>query len=93
MLLDNQEWSGSYTNGNPIWGKAERQNTQVALRKVDVNKNIAPDVTGMGAKDAVYLLESQGLRVKLHGRGKVKRQSYPSGKQIMKGSECVLVLE
>ena len=92
-IKTNQEWSGSYANGNPIWGKAERQHSQVALQKVDVNKNITPDVTGMGAKDAVYLLESQGLRVKLHGRGKVKRQSYPAGKQVMRGSECVLVLE
>ena len=92
-IKTNQEWSGSYANGNPIWGKAERQHSQVALQKVDVNKNITPDVTGMGAKDAVYLLESQGLRVKQHGRGKVKRQSYPAGKQVMRGSECVLVLE
>ena len=53
----------------------------------------APDVTGMGARDAVYLLENRGLRVKVHGRGKVKRQSYPAGKTIMQGSECILTLE
>lgn len=56
-------------------------------------QNITPDVTGMGAKDAVYMLEARGLKVKLHGRGKVKKQSYPAGKEIVKGSECVLVLE
>jgi len=56
-------------------------------------ENITPDVTGMGAKDAVYLLESRGLRVKVHGRGQVKRQSYPAGKEIQKGSECILTLE
>ena len=92
-IKTNQEWSGSYAKSNPIWGKAERQNTQVALRKMEVNKNIAPDVTDMGAKDAVFLLESQGLKVKLHGRGKVKKQSYPAGKQVVKGSECILILE
>lgn len=52
-----------------------------------------PDVTGMGAKDAVYLLENSGLRVRLHGRGKVRRQSYPAGKTIQEGSECLLTLE
>ena len=57
------------------------------------HQNITPDVTGMGAKDAVYMLETRGLKVKLHGRGKVKKQSYPAGKEIVKGSECVLVLE
>ena len=56
-------------------------------------KGIMPDVTGMGAKDAVYQLESRGLKVKLNGRGKVKKQTYPAGKQIVKGSECVLTLE
>lgn len=56
-------------------------------------QSITPDVTGMGAKDAVYMLETRGLKVKLHGRGKVKKQSYPAGKEIVKGSECVLVLE
>lgn len=58
-----------------------------------IAQNTTPDVTGMGAKDAVYLLESRGLRVKLYGRGKVKKQSYPAGKTIMKGCECILILE
>ncbi len=65
-------------------------------KRVEQNKkygdDIAPDVTGMGAKDAVYLLESRGLKVKLHGRGQVKKQSYPAGKEIVKGSECHLYL-
>ena len=56
-------------------------------------QDIAPDVTGMGAKDAVYLLESRGLRVRLHGRGKVRKQSYPAGKAVKEGSECILTLE
>ena len=56
-------------------------------------RNITPDVTGMGAKDAVYQLESRGLKVKLQGRGMVKSQSYPAGKEIKQGSECVLVLQ
>ena len=92
-IQTNQSWSGSYAKGNPIWGQAERQTNQVALSKVQIEKDITPNVIGMGAKDAVYLLESQGLKVKLYGRGKVRSQSYPAGKQIIKGSECVLNLE
>ena len=60
---------------------------------VKTSEDITPDVTGMGAKDAVYLLESRGLKVKLHGWGKVKRQSIPAGRKIVKDSECVLTLE
>jgi len=89
----NSHWSGSYTNSNLIWGTAERRPNSVELSKSQTDKNITPDVVGMGARDAVYLLESRGLRTKLQGRGKVKRQSYPAGKTIIKGCECVLTLE
>ena len=92
-IKTNRSWSGSYVNGNPIWGKAERQTSQVALQQTEISKGVTPNVIGMGAKDAVYLLESQGLRVKLHGRGKVKSQSYPAGKEVVQGSECSLSLE
>lgn len=56
-------------------------------------QDITPDVTGMGARDAVFQLEKRGLKVRLNGRGRVKHQSYPAGRPIMKGSECVLTLE
>lgn len=92
-IKTNQSWSGSYANGNPIWGKAERQIGLVALQKTPIEKGITPNVIGMGAKDAVYLLESLGMKVRLHGRGKVKSQSYPAGRQITPGSECMLSLE
>ena len=92
-IKTNQSWGGSYANGNPIWGKAERQAGMVTLQKQQIEKGIAPNVIGMGAKDAVFLLESQGLKVRLYGRGKVRSQSYPSGKQIVEGSECILSLE
>lgn len=92
-IKTNQSWSGSYANGNPIWGKAERQTGLVALQKTPIEKGITPNVIGMGAKDAVYLLESLGMKVRLHGRGKVKSQSYPAGRQITPGSECMLSLE
>lgn len=92
-IKTNPSWNGSYADSNPIWGKADRQSNLVALQQVRVDQNTAPDVIGMGAKDAVYLLESQGLKVKLQGRGKVKKQSYPAGRQITQGGECILSLE
>ena len=50
-------------------------------------KNVAgitPNVYGMGLKDAVYLLENAGYRVKVNGRGNVVRQSINSGTRIIK---------
>ena len=83
---------GSYS-GAPVWGKAQRRTSDVALTQTRQDRNVAPDVTGMGAKDAVYLLESYGLKVKLQGRGKVVRQSYPAGRAIVDNSECILTLQ
>jgi cell division protein FtsI (penicillin-binding protein 3) len=92
-IATNSHWGTSYDYTTPIWGVAEQKPKSVQLTKVKMNENVVPDVTGMGARDAVYLLENYGIRVKLHGRGKVKHQSYAAGKPIIKGSECILTLE
>ena len=86
-------WESALRSDAPVWGKAQRRTNDVALTQHPYNKSVTPDVTGMGAKDAVYLLESCGLRVKLQGRGRVVRQSYPAGKAVMEGCECLLTLE
>lgn len=86
-------WNGSGTYGDPVWGRATRKPDEVALTKMDTGTNATPDVTGMGARDAVYMLESRGLKVRLHGRGKVKSQSYAAGRPIAKGAICELRLE
>ena len=51
-----------------------------------------PSVVGMGAKDAVYLLESKGLKVRLNGVGRVRNQSIASGSRIVKGQTIALTL-
>ena len=48
---------------------------------------------GMGAKDAVYLMESKGLVVDIRGYGKVVRQSSPAGAPIFKGGVVELILK
>jgi cell division protein FtsI (penicillin-binding protein 3) len=55
-------------------------------------KNFMPGVIGMGAKDAVYLLESKGLKVALSGMGKVQSQSIPQGTRIVKGQTVTIQL-
>ena len=51
-----------------------------------------PGVVGMGAKDAVYLLERKGLRVRLQGTGRVRSQSIAQGQPVRKGQTVVLKL-
>lgn len=93
-IKQQSNWDGSYLNGNPIWGHAfESSGKTIALHRVpEVDKSIMPDVHGMGAKDAVYLIESRGVKVKLNGRGKVMEQSIGAGQHIKKGMVCSLRL-
>lgn len=51
-----------------------------------------PSVTGMGLKDALFLLENRGLKVKIDGFGKVTRQSLRPGTPI-RGQEITLYLK
>ena len=57
------------------------------------SKHTVPDVTGMGAKDAVYLLESRHIKARVKGRGKVKSQSIHAGTTIKQGMVCELTLD
>ena len=47
----------------------------------------------MGARDAVYLLESRGVKTTVLGRGKVIQQSLEPGHFIKKGEKITLVLD
>ncbi|MFI5170939.1 MAG: penicillin-binding transpeptidase domain-containing protein [Chitinophagales bacterium] len=51
-----------------------------------------PDVKGMGLRDAIYLLESSGLKVGVVGTGKVVFQSVDAGQAINKGTYVTLRL-
>lgn len=92
-IKTNRQWSGSYATGNPIWGKAARTAGEVELRQVRAARDRVPDVMGMGARDAVFLLESSGMRVRLKGRGRVVSQSYAAGQAVVPGGICELTLE
>lgn len=51
-----------------------------------------PDVSGLGARDAIRLLESVGLNVRLHGQGRVQKQSIPAGSKPVRGQTITLEL-
>lgn len=65
----------------------------VILQGKEQLRNFVPSVIGMGAKDAVYLLESKGLKVHLVGVGKVKSQSIANGSIVRKGQTVTLTLK
>jgi len=61
---------------------------------VEANKksNQVPDLKGMPGMDAIALLENLGLKVKVNGVGKVKKQSLQAGQNISKNTTIVLEL-
>lgn len=86
------------TNGDTtrkrVWGVAEKKGNAIALsRRNGLSARQIPDVHGMGARDAVYLIEKRGVRCRLIGRGKVVEQSLEPGHVIRKGDVCTLKLE
>lgn len=54
--------------------------------------HLAPNVQGMGLRDALYILENNGLRVKVLGSGMVRRQSIRPGERISRGSTITIEL-
>ncbi|MFS6554874.1 PASTA domain-containing protein, partial [Parabacteroides distasonis] len=87
------DWNTASLTSNPVWGKANISNNYVTLKTQNINRGLMPNVTGMGARDAVYLLESRGVSVRIKGRGKVISQSIEPGRQIKTGEACELVLK
>lgn len=89
-----KDWSGSYADGNPVWGQATLEDDKLTIaRTQQYGRSVVPDVTGMGARDAVLQMESRGIRVRLVGRGKVTEQSLAAGSPVGKGNVCTLHLE
>jgi cell division protein FtsI (penicillin-binding protein 3) len=71
----------------------ESDGLKLSLDTYKIHKGLVPDVSGMGAKDAFYLLGNLGIKVKLNGRGKVVAQSLHPGTKIQNGAVINLELK
>ncbi len=71
---------------------AEKKNNRIILNENKLEPDVVPDVRGMGASEAVFILENAGLRVKLKGVGKVKVQSLKPGSRFNRGAYVYLTL-
>ncbi len=64
------------------WAVSLKQQDSLTLGARKIQENTIPDVIGMSAKDALYLLEKLGIDTRIVGKGKVSRQSVPAGTAI-----------
>lgn len=78
----------------PVWGQVRNtgRRRQQIVRTPVMPRGQMPDVIGMGARDAVYLIESRGARVVLQGTGRVSQQSKAPGTRLHKGERVTLTL-
>ncbi len=60
--------------------------------EIVIEEGLVPRVVGMGARDALYILEQSGLKVNIVGSGKVVSQSIPAGEKNAKGKTIRLTL-
>ncbi len=77
---------------NSDWISTTALEHKVDFDRKTFTKGLVPNVFGMGAKDAVNLLENLGLKVIVSGRGKVVEQSISAGSRLSSGSRIFLKL-
>lgn len=79
------------SSGNSEWKSARADENGVTVRPMFFTNHKMPNVIGMGAADAVSLLESKGLKVNVNGSyGSVKSQSIERDAYIS-GNESVTI--
>lgn len=87
----NIDYQKTFSYGDWITTSISQQG--INLKKKTVIENLVPSVVGMGAKDALFILEKEGLKVILKGAGKVRKQSIQPGLRVVRNSQIVLELD
>jgi len=72
--------------------QVKKEDNQIILNENEVATGTIPDVLGMGASNAVFIMENAGLLVKIKGVGKVKKQSIRPGTSYRRGQTIYLTL-
>ena len=91
-LRVNTRVEGNFPRNQNTWSVANSSDNAVSLNERNMVADLVPNTVGMGAKDAVFLMESNGLKVRLNGAGKVYRTSLAQGSRIRRGQTVTLDL-
>jgi cell division protein FtsI (penicillin-binding protein 3) len=72
------------------WVATRESGDTIRLASIKAEEGLVPDVRGMSLRDALYLLENSGLRVRYSGKGRVLRQSPEHGARYFEGTTVSL---
>lgn len=76
------------------WGTVRTDSlSNVVIASLPSETELMPDVRGMGLKDALFVLESRGLRVRFSGQGAVAQQSISAGTRLAGGQTVDIFLK
>jgi cell division protein FtsI (penicillin-binding protein 3) len=78
---------------NPEWAAMDSSSIGMILQPTFFGTDTIPNLSGLTAKDAVYMMEKAGMSPVIHGKGLVFSQSLPPGSPMLKGSEIILTLQ
>ncbi len=82
----------TFENANSQWVSVKNNGTDFILQPMHIERKVMPDVRGMNARDAVFLLENFQLKISISGSGKVIKQSVAPGTNISKNQNVILQL-
>jgi len=91
-MLCNDLGVSNHTQTDEEWVRAFKNGSAVDWKKNTTGKGIVPDVAGMTFRDAIFLLEKEGLKVFYEGKGRVATQSLTPGTRISKGGRIFIRL-
>ncbi len=91
-MLCNDLGVSNHTKTDEEWVRASKNANAVDWKKNIIGRGIVPDVAGMTFRDAIFLLEKEGLKVFYEGKGRVATQSLTPGTRISKGSRIFIRL-
>lgn len=77
----------------PQWGVIKKDSNSVIFKETEYATDLVPNVIGMGAKDALYLMKKAGLNASISGYGRVASQSIRAGEKARKGAYIQLTLK
>lgn len=92
IALDELDQNYEVADEKGQWIISQTDKNGIDLNKKEFIEGLMPNVVGMGARDAIYLLENKHLKVKLEGIGKVTEQSIQPGVKIISGTQVTIKL-
>ncbi len=75
------------------WSRVRTSESHISIVPRKISNTTVPNVSGLTAKDAVYLIERLGMHVYIRGSGKVVKQTIPAGSPAVAGGLMELILE